>query len=72
MRNGECEVWITYSVKYGNGHQLDREPNTYYNLAFFDNELAALRWANTLSAKTIQVFHSESIEDAIKREGQRG
>lgn len=62
------EMWVTYSVKVGGGTQFDREPNTYYNLTFFDNELDALRWANKKSARTIQVFHSESLEDAIKRE----
>lgn len=66
------EMWVTYSVKPGIMHAAtDWDPSTYYNLAFFDNELAALRYANSKSAKAIQVFHGESLEDAIKRETGR-
>lgn len=66
------EMWITYSVKQGVIHAAtDWDPSTYYNLAFFDNELAALRHANKVGAKAMQVFANETIEDAIKNVGQR-
>lgn len=68
MRSEVCEVWITYSVKYGTGHQMDREPNTYYNVAFFNTEIEALRYANEHSAKAIQVFSGETLEKSIERD----
>jgi hypothetical protein len=58
-------VWITYTVKYGGGHQMDREPNTYRNVAIFDNELAALRFANKHGCKVVEIVPGETLEQAI-------
>jgi len=59
-------MWITYIVKYGGGHQMDREPNTYHGVALFNDELAALRHANNHGSKAVPIQPGQTLEDAIE------
>lgn len=49
-------MWMCYHNHYETGgNQLDREPTKYSRLKFFDDELAAYRWANSRGGTVIEV-----------------
>lgn len=58
-------LWITYKVRFGGGSQLDREPNTFYAIGLFDDELKALRYANRIGAKAVLIMPGQTLEEAI-------
>ena len=60
------KLWITYTVKPGGGHQLDREPDMYRNVGIYETELIALRYGNEHGAKVIPIETGQTLEQAIE------
>jgi hypothetical protein len=56
-------MWVVCKFKSGGGTQLDRYPNQFHDVSFHDNELDALRAANTTGGKAIKIVPGEKLDD---------
>ena len=64
--SGVPVLWITYSVKSARYHPTDGEPDTYYNVGVFDDEMQALRHSNSHGGRVIPIMANQTLEDSIK------
>lgn len=56
-------LWIVYTKHLGKNHSpVDWDPNTYSNVAVFDDELDALRYANSVGAKCAPYTLSQTLD----------
>lgn len=63
-------VWVTYTVHFGGGRYNDIEVDKYSNLAFFDDELEALRFGNGKGCRTVFVPFGYTLQAAITAKGE--